>query len=449
MSIDESSKAAAACPSGKWRCDFCPIEFSTYDEASSAHEEHGCTERPKYYIISSKRRRLDRVLHITDLPNAILVEVASYLTKPSRALFAMAVTAPTASWKNSGWSRKPSVVGDAILSSTQWESLDFGDIVKGLYSYAELTDDHVFGILMCINAVNTLKTLKLTGCSNISGKCLDPLRGSTVLRQIDLVVKSEASTILSESAVLPILNSIINTHGCSLKYIELPVQWREGRSPELEQFLERYHELMENRRLRCFKCNTIVRSGADDRLWYSTNHQCYGLQMWTCYNCLNHFCEEHEGEDTCWTRCKVCSKDYCSSCDEMMKDCDKCGDGICKGCWELSKCNGCKEHTCNRCLHACTCCNQMRCSDCLQMRECVGSGCQQGGFTTPRGKKHCLECFDGKDRDVEKCDDCSKDLCRNCRYLNCHENWDDACRGCKNVVAQSFRKNRALMGLLN
>mmetsp|Transcript_25544 Transcript_25544/g.61413 ORF Transcript_25544/g.61413 Transcript_25544/m.61413 type:complete len:180 (+) Transcript_25544:147-686(+) len=136
----------------------------------------------------SKRRRTSSSSvaspNIDDIPNALLSDVAAFLPKPSRVLFALAMTAPTSSWRKSEWKRRVSVAGDFILSSTKWKSLDLGSIKESLSQ--KLTDDHVCAILSCINAKETLHTLKFTGCINITGTGLEPLRGSLVLQQIDL-----------------------------------------------------------------------------------------------------------------------------------------------------------------------------------------------------------------------------------------------------------------------
>ncbi|KAL7527050.1 hypothetical protein ACHAXR_001778 [Thalassiosira sp. AJA248-18] len=207
----------------------------------------------------SKKRRRTASLHISDLPDSIFADVAAYLPKPSRALFAVAMTAPPSSWARSWWERLPSATSKVILSSSfasqnnqvqhvadqkRWVTLDFVGIGKSLAS--RLTDDDVRAILVCINANQSLKKLKLTGCANISGHGLDPLRGSTVLEQIDLSLAAQHESpgidpepSISETAALPILDSIVGVDDSSLKYIQLPHAWREKQSPFLARFLER------------------------------------------------------------------------------------------------------------------------------------------------------------------------------------------------------------------
>ncbi|KAL7537536.1 hypothetical protein ACHAXR_007895 [Thalassiosira sp. AJA248-18] len=79
------------------------------------------------------------------------------------------------------------------------------------------------GVLACIDAGNHLQTLKLAGCVNITGRGLEPLRGSLVLEQIDLSLVGEHESphiepkpLISETEVLSILASIIDEDGNSL-----------------------------------------------------------------------------------------------------------------------------------------------------------------------------------------------------------------------------------------
>jgi len=127
-----------------------------------------------------------------------------------------------------------SPISKAIISAQQWDTLDFEDIEKELAN--KLTDNDISAILKSINAQDVLKKLKLCGCINIEGHGLSPLRGSVVLEQIDLstVGKHENSEIkpqpkISQEVVMPILESIISTYGCSLKHIEFPSKWHPWR----------------------------------------------------------------------------------------------------------------------------------------------------------------------------------------------------------------------------
>ena len=186
---------------------------------------------------SNKRQRTDtssnNELHINDLSDGLLVGIASYLAKPSVALFAIAMKP-----NNS----HPSETSRAIISSTSWNVLDFSDIEKSLAS--KLSDNDIDKILRSIDAVNNLKILKLAGCINITGSGL--LRSSVAIQQIDmsLVGKHESplldpEPLLLQTEVLPMLDDIISRgRASSLKHSEFPKKWRDEQSTQMDQFIQ-------------------------------------------------------------------------------------------------------------------------------------------------------------------------------------------------------------------
>jgi len=133
-----------------------------------------------------KRRTAADTLHISDLPIGFIADVSAYLPKPSRALLAVSFSAPSTSWQNDDLMHRQSPISEAIVSSQQWDTLDFGDVEEDIAN--KLTDNDISAILKCINAHDVLKELKLTGCFNIEGHGLYPLRGSSSLEQIDISI---------------------------------------------------------------------------------------------------------------------------------------------------------------------------------------------------------------------------------------------------------------------
>ena len=237
---------------------------------------------------NNKRRRRtadSAVLHITDLPDGLLVSIANYLAKPSTVLFAIAMTID---------SEQQTETSKAIISSTNWKVLDFGDIEKCLA--AKLLDEDIDNILRSIDAVNNLHILKLAGCVNITGSGLDKLRSSVAIEQIDLslVGKHEVplgtESLLSEDLVIPILRDIIGSVGTSsLKQLEFPKMWRNTRTFQFGRFLERYNRYMSNKRICCSKCN-LLWGGRGYVKWMNTQgDEWYGTQNFTCSGCLIHF----------------------------------------------------------------------------------------------------------------------------------------------------------------
>eukprot|EP00984_Skeletonema_dohrnii_P016511 scaffold7349_cov129-Skeletonema_dohrnii-CCMP3373.AAC.16 len=180
-------------------------------------------------------------LTVNDLSADLWCGIADFLPKTSRALLAVALTAPPASFRESGWKGQPNAVSKAIVSSatdkvffetlldelceeargetdadgnrrcikgqataqqhdrqfreflseqlnkyynSAWKNLDFVDIPVSLAS--RLTDDDLGAVLLCIDAKSNLERLNLTHCFNIVGQGLEPLRASNVLEKIDL-----------------------------------------------------------------------------------------------------------------------------------------------------------------------------------------------------------------------------------------------------------------------
>jgi len=204
-------------------------------------------------IPSNKRQRTaEQSLNISNLPDGILANVASYLAQPSRALFAVA-TAPSKSWTRDNFSigSKHQQTVAAILSSDEWEELDFEDIEKSLA--VKLTDDDIHAVLKCISAQDVLKKLKLTGCINITGRGLKVLGGSTVIEHIDLSLAKQfespqldPESKISEEVVIPILESIISDSN-SLEKIVFPKKWHTAKTTEFAELLRKYNQLLERR----------------------------------------------------------------------------------------------------------------------------------------------------------------------------------------------------------
>ena len=133
----------------------------------------------KATINSSKRRKTEQevVSFLFDLPIGILEHTASFLAPISRASFAVALT-------DENNENNPTSDNNSSIAGNDWETLDFGEVEKDLA--AKLSDDDISDVLQYIDAVNTVKRLRLSNCTNISGSGLEPLRGSTIIEQIDL-----------------------------------------------------------------------------------------------------------------------------------------------------------------------------------------------------------------------------------------------------------------------
>lgn len=237
-------------------------------------------------------------------------------------------------------------------------------------------------MLACINSVQRLKRIYLTRCYNITGRALEPLRGSTVIERIDLSLRPKRGYNfgwgwgkLLHIHVLPILHSIIDREHHSLKHIQFPrfdfVELAE-KCGYFQQFLLKYDATGYHQNAVCRKCSVDCNRSLS--IFRDDNKDYIGVQKFTCYDCLNHYCyncKDDEGQFYL-TFCKLCEKWRCKDC-QVMKPCRPCidflGDGegtvdsvddyilrndvsfICKECIdEDHECGKCGDVFCPRCL---------------------------------------------------------------------------------------------------
>ena len=254
-----------------------------------------------------------------------------------------------------------------------------------------MSDDDLKSVLVVIDAKNNLKTLKLTGCGGIFGYGLKPLKSSIVLERIDLS-RTEAytkpvigmHTTMNLNTILPILYSIVNKTGNSLKHIQLPLRWRMEKQPALKEFMQAYNlHLINDANLTCTMTRRSLDETVFDRLSYQNNalicgnevegarlkrgKKQFGIQSSTCYNCLAFACSDHEECKSMIDFCGGCDKYYCRSCVKVWhcttckkSRCDRCEekDSLCYTCGKV-KCRGCAEYI-GRCHH----CHEKLCIDC-------------------------------------------------------------------------------------
>ena len=208
-----------------------------------------------------------------------------------------------------------------------------------------LSDDDLGAMLVCIDAVHTLNQLKLAHCVNVVGHGLEPIRGSTVLRQIDLYLvgrfespKIRGEVLLSETAVIPILESILDTEGSSLTDVMFPRKWSgQSRRREWSQgvlrFFDNINQHMRNRSLQCSieDCGQVI-TGPDNCV---------------CYDCGKIVCQEcyEGGGDVIISYCSKCEKMCCEKCVPSgwceTWNCSNSGEQFCSGCLPTMHCKEC------------------------------------------------------------------------------------------------------------
>ena len=251
------------------------------------------------------------------LPDQLLVAVSEYLIVPSRLLLSVALTAPTSSpqWRRgdltsshlSAATRDLLMEGDTGESNNavRWERIDFGVIYP-----LQLSGDDVFAVLSCIKSTGHI--IKRFGLGELKIDCngVEPLRGCKTLEQFDLGNSCDTDRSM---AFLPILESIIDTDGNSLKHI-----WGKMRAPgryplvqrqRLKHFSERYEQVLLNRNPLCSRCSKRHEHVSVD--WdlgeLPENSGITVSQPWTCVECLGHSCGLRFH-----TFCNHCEK--CSNC---------------------------------------------------------------------------------------------------------------------------------------
>ncbi|KAK1742302.1 hypothetical protein QTG54_006867 [Skeletonema marinoi] len=124
-------------------------------------------------------------IRIYNLPVQVLGHASSFLSAPSRALFAIALD-------NSRNELRRDVSSALVQRQWDWDTLDFGEIEKQLA--AKLTDDDIKNVLVRIDAANRVTRLRLTNCVNITGTGLQPISGSTTIEVIDLSLVQDSRT---------------------------------------------------------------------------------------------------------------------------------------------------------------------------------------------------------------------------------------------------------------
>jgi hypothetical protein len=124
------------------------------------------------------------------------------------------------------------------------DELNFEDVNSELAS--RLADTDLSKILILIG-VGNLTQLKLKNCTGIIGQGLEPLRGSTVLKHLDLsIISNKSATIdvqptLCVEVVAPIVDSILERReNVGLLSIKFPKKWEEGQSETFVGLKERY-----------------------------------------------------------------------------------------------------------------------------------------------------------------------------------------------------------------
>ena len=272
------------------------------------------------------------------LPDTLVAAACDYLPVPSRLLTAVAL----------GEGHRDSIGGVAVASlvgGAQITSLDFEQVERELAS--RLTDDHLEAMLRASDAATGLQVLKLAGCTNITGSGLRPLRGSRILRQVDLTMRGnheapqkkeeEEETRLSKEEALSFLQSLLDGGGTALRDVSLPSAW--ARDQAVDQWKENFDQYTAECQIECSKidCGNLVSSNG---------HTCYDCLNMMCDPCLN--IDWDDIDDFPDVHCDRCQRIRCKECTTRQEcaSCGYCGE-FCSGCMPITKrCRSCDQSFC-------------------------------------------------------------------------------------------------------
>ncbi|KAL7528542.1 hypothetical protein ACHAWF_002596 [Thalassiosira exigua] len=290
---------------------------------------------------------------ISDLCDDTLAHVASYLPcdPASRLLLSAALSGSRA------FDRRQRATWRAIAPPPARQgrergnglTLDFATLDAALAS--RLTDDDLRSVLVCARSSGdgTMK-VRLMGCTGICGSGLDVLRGGDArdLEQLDLRVANDECGLfgrvarffqrmpgMREDEVLPILWSIVEVPGASLRHLRLPRVWMTNRSKQLDRFLEMYERHMNGLTTQCSKADDC-RSCADSNECWDNSLEAEKTAQWigdggnqlsTCYSCLKN-AYQHPNRMLGLRFCPACDRHFCQRC-SIISGCKWCSGAWC------------------------------------------------------------------------------------------------------------------------
>ena len=425
--------------------------------------------------------------HLEELPHSLLTEISSYLCgrggkvhhTGSDILLAVALSASQSSWEkcqSTNTQQLLSPASKAVLSMhvddwrERWKIFDFGHAQMNAGSSAaphdKLNDVDLKAILIIIDAPNNLKSLKLTGCVNISGHGLEPLVTSNVLERIDLSLVTgdyndkankyiNERIALSEDIVLPILRGIVQGESMSLRYVEFPLHWRNKRSPELSQLMEEYNDTLENASLTCQyeseEDGSTQRCEEESGIGLHLEGERYGVQTGSCNECLKHFCAGGSHR-SCFDYCDNCQKYNCISCN-FVCNCNECEKSSCLACAEVKLCAECHTPYCNDCktffyclecyksvcsmecgpIVFCTKCFDSFCMDCMPGKISFCNKCFESSCFDCMQMMFCMKCYSSycmKCGMISFCEGCNEMMCHDCAKMSFNDDDQFLCSDC-------------------
>ena len=301
-----------------------------------------------------------------------------------------------------------------------WQVIDFGTVSKQMAS--KLTDDQLKKLLVKCHAKEVTTVLKLTGCVGLKGKGLEPLRGSIVLREIDLKLSKmeglETTYVLnllsSMPPIAPVPVSFGNRH-LGLSIVKFPIanrdagnyydRFREETRGWLVRFTFARQVCLSRHKTCCDHCKEAMcdrwKGVEEDLFMVARTDYCEACKKASCHGFAN-----SESECPIVEKCQFCMRQCCSD----NKGCTKGND--------INTCDECFLEACEDCIDwdYCSTCDKYRCGR--------GGDCDKGGI-------FCIYCID------PVCEDC----CIDGRVVTGKDGvWRALCRECKDQGKQFDEK---------
>lgn len=349
----------------------------------------------------------------------------------------------------------PSSTFRKYVSTKDWSRVDLSNFT----GTKRLTDWDLEQILQTINAAETVQTLLLSYCFKIQGWGLAPLRGSKMIRYIDLSMKRtyydvhmpkrpgspKEVPLLAQEHVLPILDSIISDPENQLHCVKYPRIWRDNKKKyyHLLSFMMTFNDVNWMKRCKSIfdleenfidvdffsQCRVEEHNcpfcvGSDVRLHIDACGRCHEYSVPSplcCRHCSRFLCAGCADVDYCAV-CKELNCDFCS----FVRRCEKCTKPVCNECHKEAYGSTCPKKNC-LCHSLCdTCSSEIKdsfvCAECIPSEYCFGCcGLYCRKCTTVTGcdlcdSAYCVEC-----RQVWKCESCERLCCGTCSIVNMND----------------------------
>jgi len=328
-----------------------------------------------------------------------------------------------------------------------WECLDLCDNVL-------LTDSRLHVFLERIQAVRTVRVIRLTGCIFLTGVGLAPLVGSQVLARIDWYDSSRMDYYAVTGILGPMLNFELRTVNIN-RYMMIQPNL-PSMTFVLREFMNRLAfanaRRLLDRGLRCSHCErsfrTIIRDTDQVLLDFSDETQCSDCGCYSCGDCHQivqcHDCYSPICSNNCAHACSECGDKFCKDCALKYNCCSECNQMVCRhyecqvrcddDCEEIyclscgMFCDHCASFLCPHCSNVYHCddeCGQFACEDCAQNYEliCSGTPTQFKKCTFNDQCYFCASYFEDNEfpEPAYECPYCLRNFCQDCCEGECFE----------------------------